>query len=120
LKSEKSVFDYVIYDSAGVEKTFAENLEQNENVLVYVKLPRWFKIDTPLGSYNPDWAVVVKDESANKKLFFVVETKGNVLSESLRSTEKAKIHCGKKHFEAIGNFAQFTVVSNFDDFIGMM
>lgn len=60
LTSEKGVYDYVVYDST-VEREFAEKLETNKDVLVYVKLPSWFKIPTPLGSYNPDWAILIND-----------------------------------------------------------
>jgi type III restriction enzyme len=118
IESKKSIYDYVVYDSKGVEKTFAEKLDNNERVIVYAKLPSWFKINTPLGSYNPDWAVVVKDESGNKKIFFVLETKGSILTEDLRPKEKAKIACGYKHFEALGGDVQFKEEENFEDFIG--
>ena len=74
LETQKSVYTHVVYDSAGVERTFAEDLEKNEKVKVYAKLPAWFKVPTPLGTYNPDWAVVVLDEG-EEKLYFVVETK---------------------------------------------
>lgn len=73
-ESHRSVYDYVVYDS-DVERGFAEQLENNESVKVYAKLPDWFKVPTPLGSYNPDWAVVIEDNGLNK-LYFVVETKG--------------------------------------------
>jgi type III restriction enzyme len=101
LEVQKSVYTHVVYDSAGIEKTFAEDLEKNEAVKVYAKLPSWFKIPTPLNStYNPDWAVVV-DEGGNEKLYFVVETKGSTWWDDLRHLEGAKIKCGEKHFEAI-------------------
>ena len=88
----------MVYDSAGIEKTFAEDLEKNEKVKVYAKLPSWFKIPTPLGTYNPDWAVVVEDEG-KEKLYFVVETKGSSWWDDLRHLEGAKIKCGEKHFD---------------------
>lgn len=113
--SSKSVYDYVIYDSEN-EQTFAERLEKNKHVKLYAKLPDWFKIATPLGSYNPDWAVLIEDDG-NEKVYFVVETKGNILSEALRPTEYAKIKCGVKHFKALGNDVHFEKVNNFDDFI---
>lgn len=100
LETKKSVYTHVIYDSAGVEKTFAEDLEKNEKVKVYAKLPAWFKIPTPLGTYNPDWAVVVEDDG-EEKLYFVVETKGSTWWNDLRHHEGAKIKCGEKHFEEI-------------------
>lgn len=118
-KSNKSIYDYVVYDSEGVEKTFAEKLEKSENVLVYTKLPKWFKINTPLGSYNPDWAIVFEDEKTNleRKLYFVVETKGNMDESQLRLSESAKIKCGKKHFEALGKEVKFEKADNFNTFI---
>ena len=113
-ESHRSVYDYVVYDS-DVERGFAEELEHNENVKVYAKLPDWFKVPTPLGSYNPDWAVVIEDDGANK-LYFVVETKGNLAYENLRPTEKAKIQCGEKHFAALGNDAKFVKADSFHGF----
>ena len=113
-ESHRSVYDYVVYDS-DVECRFAEQLEHNENVKVYAKLPDWFKVPTPLGSYNPDWAVVVEDDG-QRKLYFVVETKGSVEEESLRPTELAKIRCGEKHFEALGNEARFLRANGFESF----
>ena len=101
LEVQKSVYTHVVYDSAGVEKSFAEELEKNEAVKVYAKLPAWFKVPTPLGSYNPDWAVVVQNDG-EEKLYFVVETKGSTWWDDLRHSEAAKIKCGEKHFSAVG------------------
>ena len=100
LEVQKSVYTHVVYDSGGVEKSFAEDLEKNEKVKVYAKLPAWFKVPTPLGSYNPDWAVVVKDDG-DEKLYFVVETKGSTWWDDLRHLEGAKIKCGERHFDEI-------------------
>ncbi len=100
LETQKSVYTHVVYDSGGVEKTFAEDLEKNEKVKVYAKLPAWFKVPTPLGTYNPDWAIVVEDEG-EEKLYFVVETKGSTWWDDLRHLEGAKIKCGEKHFDEI-------------------
>lgn len=102
LETQKSVYTHVVYDSAGVEKNFAEDLEKNEAVKVYAKLPSWFKIPTPLGTYNPDWAVVVDDEG-KEQLYFVVETKDSTWWGDLRHVEGAKILCGEKHFEEVAN-----------------
>jgi len=102
LETQKSVYTHVVYDSAGVERVFAEDLEKNEKVKVYAKLPSWFKVPTPLGTYNPDWAVVVDDEG-DEKLYFVVETKGSTWWGDLRHAEGAKIKCGEKHFEEIAS-----------------
>lgn len=114
IESHRSVYNYVVYDSE-VERSFAESFESNESVKVYAKLPDWFKIATPLGSYNPDWAVVIEDNGQNK-LYFVVETKGNILDEALRPTEREKIKCGEKHFEALGKEAKFVKTDSFKGF----
>lgn len=100
LETQKSVYQRVIYDSAGTEKRFAEHLEANETVKVYAKLPGWFKIPTPLGTYNPDWAVLVEDEG-QEKLYFVVETKSSGWWDDLRHKEGAKIKCGEEHFAVL-------------------
>ncbi len=101
VESKKSVYERVVYDSAGVERSFAEAMEQNEAVKVFAKLPGWFKVPTPLGSYNPDWAVLVQREGEAERLYFVVETKGSLFAEDLRVLEGAKIECGRRHFEAL-------------------
>jgi len=89
LESSKSTFDHVIYDS-DVEAEFAKRFEQNENIKVYAKLPKKFKVDTPLGHYNPDWAILI-EQDGEQKLYFVLETKGNILWDALRPTEKARL-----------------------------
>ena len=117
LASEKSVYEQVVYDSSGVERTFAEDLEKNEAVKVYAKLPGWFKVPTPLGSYNPDWAVLV-DKDGAERLYFVVETKGSLFTEDLRDKESAKIECGKVHFKSLAvseNPAEYVVARTVDD-----
>ena len=112
--SNKSVFEYVIYDS-DVESEFATGLEQNDSVKLYTKLPGWFKIDTPLGTYNPDWAVLVKEEN-KEKLYFVVETKLSLLPSDRRLKENAKITCGRAHFKALDSNVNFKVANSFEDF----
>ena len=117
LVSTKSVYEHVVYDSAGVERPFAEQLEKNEAVKVYAKLPGWFKVPTPLGSYNPDWAVLVEIDGA-ERLYFVVETKSSLFTDDLRDKEGGKIECGKAHFKALAvgeNSARFTRARNLDD-----
>ena len=117
--AEKSVYEHVIYDSAGIERGFAEQLEKNEAVKVYAKLPGWFKVPTPLGTYNPDWAVLV-DKDGEERLYFVVETKSTLFTDDLRDKEGAKIKCGEAHFEtlAVGdNPARFIVARNVDDML---
>ncbi|MCD8296344.1 MAG: restriction endonuclease subunit R, partial [Prevotella sp.] len=103
IESHKSLYDIVVVDSMGIEKNFAEALEREEAVEVYTKLPRGFYINTPMGHYNPDWAVVFR-EGAVKHVYFVAETKGNDLIEAqLRGAEAAKIECARKHFAAISS-----------------
>lgn len=105
IDATKSVYHKVIYDSAGIERSFAQDLETNESVKLYVKLPAWFTVPTPLGTYNPDWAVLIEDSSSGiEKLYFVVETKSSTFFGDLRHKEGAKINCGKKHFEEIAVF----------------
>ena len=99
--TQKCVFESVVYDSV-TERDFAQSLEDEIAVKIYTKLPRWFQIKTPLGSYNPDWAVII-DESDGARLYFVVETKGSLLPGALRATEAAKIDCGKAHFESLSD-----------------
>ncbi|MEC4005509.1 DEAD/DEAH box helicase family protein [Flavobacterium sp. SUN052] len=111
--SEKSPYNYVVYDST-VESTLATEFENSSNISVYAKLPSWFVIETPLGTYNPDWAVLWKDEN-EEKLFFVVESKGSTGLFDLRPKELAKIDCGKKHFEAIGS--EMIVASEISDVV---
>ena len=98
----KSVFEHVIYDSGGIERTFAEELEKNEAVKIYAKLPGWFKVPTPLGTYNPDWAVLV-EAAGEERLYFVVETKGSLFADDLRDVEAGKITCGMEHFSALAD-----------------
>ncbi len=97
---KKHIYDYVVYDSS-VERKFAERLEDGE-VTVYAKLPNDFKIPTPVGNYNPDWAIVF-DNKSFKYVYFIAETKGDMSTLQLKGAEKAKIKCAKKHFEAISN-----------------
>lgn len=114
MESTKSPFNYVVFDSSTIEKPIITEFEKSENVKVYAKLPDDFKIDTPLGFYNPDWAVVFEKEG-NEHLYFVVETKGNIGNN--RPTEEAKIECGKKHFEAIENEVSMVTVDNYSTFL---
>ncbi|WP_111745660.1 type III restriction-modification system endonuclease [Salinisphaera orenii] len=115
VESSKSVYDHVVYDS-DVEADFAAAFERNDEIKVYAKLPPWFCIDTPLGSYNPDWAVMV-EQDGQQRLYFVVESKGSLFSDSLRPTEEAKIKCGKAHFQALGNDVEFRWDNEYDNFL---
>ncbi|CAB5682762.1 type III restriction-modification system endonuclease [Providencia hangzhouensis] len=114
VKAEKSVFDHVVYDS-DIELEFASAFELNDDIKIYAKLPGWFKIDTPLGGYNPDWAVLI-DQDGKEKLYFVVETKSTLFSVERRPEENAKIKCGYAHFEALGDDVKFTVSNSMDEF----
>lgn len=102
IRSEKgkSVYDHILFDSEG-ERQFAENLELLDTVKLFAKLPHWFVIDTPLGGYNPDWAIVMDGEDG-EKLYLVRETKFVEDLNNLRPSEEKKIICGQKHFTAIG------------------
>ena len=114
--TEKSVYDQVVYDS-DIERSFADQLENNTAVKVYAKLPGWFTVPTPLGSYNPDWAVLVEHDDG-ERLYFVVETKASLFASDLRNAESAKIECGKAHFAALKvseSPAQYRTARSIDD-----
>lgn len=100
LPLQKHIYDYLVSDSKG-EKTFAKELDTAGEVVVYAKLPGGFAIPTPMGSYNPDWAIAFR-EGAVKHVFFVAETKGSLSEMQLRAIEKAKISCVDKFFAALG------------------
>lgn len=103
IESTKSLYDLVVLDSMGTEKNFAESLEHEDDVVVYTKLPNGFYINTPMGKYNPDWAVAFKEGSV-KHVYFVAESKGNDLQGSqLRGSEESKIECARRHFKAISD-----------------
>lgn len=113
-----SVYDQVIFDSQ-VERDFVEGLEKRKDVLLYLKLPAWFKVPTPVGEYNPDWAIVMDDLDAHgdptgaPRLYLVRETKGEAWKTSLRPAERRKITCGERHFEqALG--VDYDVVTTAD------
>ncbi|MBR0191181.1 MAG: DEAD/DEAH box helicase family protein [Thermoguttaceae bacterium] len=100
-KTRKHLYDHVVCDS-DVEKKFASGLENSSEVAVYVKLPKGFYISTPVGKYNPDWAIAFY-EGKVKHIYFVAETKGSLNSQEFRKIEDSKIECAKKHFAAISN-----------------
>ncbi|OHP56055.1 restriction endonuclease subunit R [Staphylococcus sp. HMSC061F10] len=106
----KTVYDYVVTDS-NLEKDFARKAEMDDNVKFYIKLPDWFKIRTPLGPYNPDWALLYEEDD-EQHLYFIVETKGDTNFEQLRPHERAKILAGEKHFKAVDTDIIFKRVSN--------
>ena len=101
IESAKSLYDFIVLDSMVTEKNFAESLEHQDDVVVYTKLPRGFYINTPMGKYNPDWAVAFREGSV-KHVYFVAETKGtDDLPSDIRGAENSKIECARKHFAAI-------------------
>ena len=101
MKSNKHLYDHIVYDSTN-EKTFAESLDISSDVAVYVKLPDGFYISTPVGKYNPDWAIAFYEGNI-KHIYFVAETKGSMNSMQLRMIEESKIHCAREHFKAISS-----------------
>lgn len=121
LDTKRSIYEHVMYDS-NTERDFADALEKNEGVVLYAKLPSWFKVPTPLGPYNPDWAILM-DQDGAQRLYFVVETKSSLFAEDLRDKESAKINCGKAHFAALGvreDRAQYVVATSFGDVLKTM
>ena len=121
LPAEKSVYEQVVYDM-GTEAKFADQLEKNTSVKVYAKLPGWFTVPTPLGSYNPDWAVLVERDGA-ERVYFVVETKSGLFADDLRDKERAKIECGKAHFHALivrEPAARYIVARTVDDVLSAL
>ena len=119
VKTKKHLYDHVLYDSAN-EKNFAQELDTNKDVAVYVKLPNGFYISTPVGKYNPDWAIAFYEGSV-KHIYFVAETKGSLSSLQLRDIEKAKIHCAKEHFKAISNGSVvYDVVDGYDELMNLL
>jgi type III restriction enzyme len=114
IEAKRHLYDYVIYDSTN-ERDFATELEtHSQEVEVYVKLPKGFYISTPVGKYNPDWAIAFY-EGKVKHIFFVAETKGNMSSMELREIEKTKAHCAREHFRAIsGENVKYDVVDSYE------
>ena len=112
MKTDKHLFDHLVYDSDS-EKKFASDLDTSSEVAVYVKLPNSFFISTPVGKYNPDWAIAFYEGNV-KHIYFVAETKGSMNSLQLREVEKSKIECAREHFKAIsGKNVVYDVVDNY-------
>lgn len=113
VKTDKHIYDYVQVDSANTERQFAENLDQDSDVVVYAKLPNGFRIPTPVGDYNPDWAVSFKEGSV-KYIYFVAETKGAMSSLELRGKERVKRDCARVFFNKINQGkVKYDVVDSF-------
>ena len=112
MKARRHLYDHIVYDSTK-ERDFASELDTNEDVAVYVKLPSSFYISTPVGRYNPDWAIAFY-EGTVKHIYFVAETKGSMNSMQLRMIETSKIHCAREHFKAIsGDNVVYDVVDSY-------
>ena len=120
MESEKSLYDLVVVDSKGTEMQFAKDLEINEDVEVYTKLPNGFYINTPMGHYNPDWAVVFREGSV-RHVYFIAETKGSLREADLRGTEKSKIACARRHFASLSNSrVKYDVVHSYQDLLNIV
>lgn len=116
MKAKKHLYDHIIYDSTG-ERDFAAELDTNKDVAVYVKLPDGFYISTPVGRYNPDWAIAFYKGNI-KHIYFVAETKGSMRSMQLRQIEQSKIHCAREHFKTIsGDNVVYDVVDNYQSLL---
>jgi type III restriction enzyme len=113
MATKRHLYDHILYDSTN-ERSFAENLDTSEEVAVYVKLPSGFYIRTPVGKYNPDWAIAFNDGKV-KHIYFIAETKGSLSSMQLRMIEDAKIHCAREHFKSISTEnVKYDVVDSYE------
>ena len=112
-KENKSIYTHTVYDST-IEENFAKAFNENSNVKLFTKLPSWFKINTPLGTYNPDWAVLIEKDN-EEKLYFVVESKGSDLGLDIKTAESFKIECAKKHFAEISAKVDLIQSNNFSN-----
>ena len=120
LEVKKHIYQYVKTDSA-VERVFARELDnEGSPILVFAKLPSDFKIDTPVGNYNPDWAIVF-DEADVKHIYFIAETKGSMSTMQLKKIEQKKIEYAKKHFELLAQESEtqvkYDVVDNYESLL---
>ena len=123
-KLKKSVYEYVVTDSK-VERSFVEQLDVSDEVVVYSKLPRGFFIPTPVGDYNPDWAIAFRDDTTKiKHVYFVAETKGSLSTLELRGVEEAKIDCARKFFaalnEKLGYGVKYDVVTDYAELMQLV
>ena len=119
MKTKKHLYDHIVYDSTN-ERKFAERLDVSGEVAVYVKLPNKFFISTPVGEYNPDWAIAFYENNI-KHIYFVAETKGSMKSMQLRLIEESKIHCAKEHFKAISNGeVVYDVIDSYEELLNIV
>ncbi len=116
MQTTKHLYDHLLYES-NTEKKFAAELDSSEEVAIYVKLPNGFYINTPVGKYNPDWAIVF-NEGKIKHIYFVAETKGDLSTMQLREIESLKIHCAREHFKSISNGSvKYEIVDGYDQLL---
>lgn len=124
-KLKKGVYEYVVTDSQ-VERSFVEKLDVSNEVVVYSKLPRGFFIPTPVGDYNPDWAIAFRDDTTNiKHVYFIAETKGSMSTLQLKGVENAKIECARKFFASLNEKAEqegvkYDVVDSYDSLLQLV
>ena len=119
MKAQKHLYDHIVYDSTN-ERDFATELDTNKSVAVYVKLPNGFYISTPVGKYNPDWAIAFY-EGEVKHIYFIAETKGSMSTMQFREIESGKIHCAKEHFKAIsGDKVVYDVVDSYQSLLNIV
>ena len=124
-KLKKSVYEYVVTASK-VERTFVEKLDVSDEVVVYTKLPRGFFIPTPVGDYNPDWAIAFRDDTTKiRHVYFVAETKGSMSTLQLKGVENAKIECARKFFASLSDKAEhggvkYDVVDSYDSLLQLV
>ncbi len=119
MPANKHLYDYIFYDSDNEQK-FAANIDSASEVAVYVKLPRGFYINTPVGKYNPDWAIAFHEEKV-KHIYFVAETKGSMSSMQLRKIKEAKIHCAREHFKVISSDSViYDVVDSYETLMNLV
>ena len=114
--AEHSIYDYIVYDSVTIERAFAEALDKDDEVKLFFKIPPRFKVETPIGDYNPDWAVLL-EKDGSRKLYFILETKGTVdLLMNVRTAERLKIDCGKRHFSSLANDIELLPAKSWSEF----
>ncbi|MDD4593153.1 MAG: hypothetical protein PHG06_22440, partial [Parabacteroides sp.] len=115
VKVDHSVYDYIVYDSSTIERPFAVALDNDPDVKMFFKIPERFKIETPIGTYNPDWAIYLT-KNGEERLYFILETKGSTSFMDLRTKEQLKIHCGRQHFKALRNNVELRVATDWNKF----
>ncbi len=119
LPTNKHLYDHLIYDSKN-ERDFAAEIDKREEIAIYIKLPSGFYINTPVGKYNPDWAIAFYEGNV-KHIYFVAETKGSLSSLQMRDIEKLKVHCAREHFKIISSdTVKYEVVDSYETLLNMV